>query len=95
MGACPLSQDRLPGSLLLLGSEAEEEIGSSRRGRSGILKTYEKLGIPLREVRCWKGVVRQDGEKGLGERRIAVDAVFDSVSVAIRTFETGHEDTPA
>src|SRR3981189_1747275 len=47
-----------------------------------ILKTYEKLGIPLREVEMLEGVVRQDGEKGLGERRIAVDAVFDSVSVA-------------
>src|ERR1700677_4340310 len=47
-----------------------------------ILKTYEKLGIPLREVEILEGVVRQDGEKASGERRIAVDAVFDSVSVA-------------
>jgi Fe-S cluster assembly protein SufB len=42
-----------------------------------ILKTYEKLGIPLREVEMLEGVVRPDGE-----RRVAVDAVFDSVSVA-------------
>src|SRR6202165_758995 len=42
-----------------------------------ILKTYEKLGIPLREVEILEGVVRPEGE-----RRIAVDAVFDSVSVA-------------
>src|SRR3984893_12053652 len=42
-----------------------------------ILKTYEKLGIPLREVEALEGVVRPEGE-----RRIAVDAVFDSVSVA-------------
>src|ERR1700704_3468405 len=42
-----------------------------------ILKTYEKLGIPLREVEMLEGVVRPEGE-----RRIAVDAVFDSVSVA-------------
>ncbi len=42
-----------------------------------ILKTYEKLGIPLREVEVLEGVVRPEGE-----RRIAVDAVFDSVSVA-------------
>src|SRR6201981_1635228 len=42
-----------------------------------ILKTYEKLGIPLREVEMLEGVVRKEGE-----RRIAVDAVFDSVSVA-------------
>src|ERR1700723_2898122 len=42
-----------------------------------ILKTYEKLGIPLREVEVLEGVVRPEGE-----RRIAVDAVFDSVPVA-------------
>ncbi len=44
-----------------------------------ILKTYEKLGIPLREQEMLAGVVRPEGEP---ERRIAVDAVFDSVSVA-------------
>lgn len=37
-----------------------------------LLKTYEKLGIPLREQEILAGV----------EPRIAVDAVFDSVSVA-------------
>src|ERR1700726_558026 len=42
-----------------------------------ILRTYEKLGIPLREVEVLEGVVRPEGE-----RKIAVDAVFDSVSVA-------------
>src|SRR5258708_30622537 len=42
-----------------------------------ILKTYEKLGIPLREVGVLEGVVRPEGQ-----RKIAVDAVFDSVSVA-------------
>src|SRR6516165_9420383 len=47
-----------------------------------ILKTYEKLGIPLREVAVLEGVVRQNGDNGSPERRIAVDAVFDSVSVA-------------
>src|SRR3974390_477059 len=47
-----------------------------------ILKTYEKLGIPLREVEVLEGVVRQNGNNGSPERRIAVDAVFDSVSVA-------------
>src|SRR5262249_36764853 len=46
-----------------------------------ILKTYEKLGIPLREVAVLEGVVKQDGEEG-PRGRIAVDAVFDSVSVA-------------
>ena len=38
-----------------------------------ILKTYEKLGIPLREVEVLEGVQQS---------RVAVDAVFDSVSVA-------------
>jgi Fe-S cluster assembly protein SufB len=48
-----------------------------------ILRTYEKLGIPLREQEILAGVVRQDSDgKDLGERRVAVDAVFDSVSVA-------------
>jgi Fe-S cluster assembly protein SufB len=51
-----------------------------------ILRTYEKLGIPLREQELLQGVVRQgDGEEGGGAdpaRRVAVDAVFDSVSVA-------------
>jgi len=42
-----------------------------------ILKTYEKLGIPLYEQELLAGVVREDGAP-----RVAVDAVFDSVSVA-------------
>src|SRR5262245_25429170 len=60
-----------------------------------ILKTYEKLGIPLREQEILAGVQRQDGNGadaddeadgegrgGNGYSRVAVDAVFDSVSVA-------------
>src|SRR5882672_1174831 len=43
-----------------------------------ILKTYAKLGIPLREQEALAGVVREDGTRS----RVAVDAVFDSVSVA-------------
>src|SRR6266853_1501470 len=43
-----------------------------------ILKTYAKLGIPLREQEILAGVERQDGAYS----RVAVDAVFDSVSVA-------------
>jgi Fe-S cluster assembly protein SufB len=39
-----------------------------------ILKTYEKLGIPLREQEILAGVEPKN--------RVAVDAVFDSVSVA-------------
>jgi len=45
-----------------------------------ILATYEKLGIPLREREALLGVERPEGENGYG--RFAVDAVFDSVSVA-------------
>jgi Fe-S cluster assembly protein SufB len=52
-----------------------------------ILKTYDKLGIPLHEREALLGIVREPGEDGEaapegGERRVAVDAVFDSVSVA-------------
>ena len=63
-----------------------------------ILRTYEKLGIPLREREALLGIRSPDpnpaplagegrddgaeGEAGNGDRRIAVDAVFDSVSVA-------------
>ncbi|MDA9474063.1 cysteine desulfurase [Bradyrhizobium sp. CCBAU 65884] len=47
-----------------------------------ILKTYEKLGIPLREVAMLEGVEPKPGEEDPARRKIAVDAVFDSVSVA-------------
>jgi len=43
-----------------------------------ILKTYAKLGIPLREQEMLAGVQREDGTRS----RVPVDAVFDSVSVA-------------
>jgi Fe-S cluster assembly protein SufB len=43
-----------------------------------ILKTYAKLGIPLREQEMLAGVEHEDGARAL----VAVDAVFDSVSVA-------------
>src|ERR1700745_260129 len=48
-----------------------------------ILKTYEKLGIPLREVAVLERVTQLEGEdaqEGTGYGRVAVDAVFDSVS---------------
>ena len=41
-----------------------------------LLATYAKLGIPLKEQALLAGVVAPEGE-----RRVAVDAVFDSVSV--------------
>jgi Fe-S cluster assembly protein SufB len=47
-----------------------------------ILKTYEKLGIPLREVAMLEGIEPKVGEEDPARRKIAVDAVFDSVSVA-------------
>jgi Fe-S cluster assembly protein SufB len=43
-----------------------------------ILRTYEKLGIPLREQEILAGVERPQGSYA----GVAVDAVFDSVSVA-------------
>ncbi len=55
----------------------KKTVGSLDEIDPDILKTYEKLGIPLREVEVLEGVVRPEGQ-----RKIAVDAVFDSVSVA-------------
>ncbi|UWF57993.1 Fe-S cluster assembly protein SufB [Brucella sp. 2716] len=60
-----------------------------------LLKTYEKLGIPLREQEILAGV-RKQGERSeidgnpadnvYASGRVAVDAVFDSVSV-VTTFK--------
>ncbi|MBK1623719.1 Fe-S cluster assembly protein SufB [Afifella marina] len=58
-----------------------------------ILATYEKLGIPLKEQEILAGVRKADEPSSLDEdsgtppsgsggRQVAVDAVFDSVSVA-------------
>src|SRR5215210_3292207 len=55
----------------------KKELASLDEVDPEILRTYEKLGIPLREQELLAGVVRPEGE-----RRVAVDAVFDSVSVA-------------
>ncbi len=49
-----------------------------------LLATYEKLGIPLKEQMILAGVEGADAapaEGREGERKVAVDAVFDSVSV--------------
>jgi len=43
-----------------------------------LLATYAKLGIPLKEQMALAGV---DGAEGEAPRKVAVDAVFDSVSV--------------
>ncbi len=45
-----------------------------------LLATYEKLGIPLREQMILAGVEGAEGAPAEG-RKVAVDAVFDSVSV--------------
>ncbi|WP_102958340.1 Fe-S cluster assembly protein SufB [Mangrovicella endophytica] len=55
-----------------------------------ILRTYEKLGIPLKEQEILAGVLKPQGEHVTEDDdrlpapsgRVAVDAVFDSVSVA-------------
>ena len=52
-----------------------------------LLKTYEKLGIPLREQEILAGVEGSEGKSPA----IAVDAVFDSVSVAT-TFKAKLEE---
>ncbi|MBS1302821.1 Fe-S cluster assembly protein SufB [Loktanella sp. SALINAS62] len=44
-----------------------------------LLETYKKLGIPLKEQAILAGV--EGAENELPERKVAVDAVFDSVSV--------------
>ena len=55
-----------------------------------ILRTYEKLGIPLREREALLGVQADGGEDGAESEAataaVAVDAVFDSVSV-VTTFQ--------
>jgi Fe-S cluster assembly protein SufB len=60
-----------------------------------LLKTYEKLGIPLKEQEILAGVRKPGEASGLDEDggdnvyksgRVAVDAVFDSVSV-VTTFK--------
>jgi len=53
---------------------AKPKLGSLDEVDPEILRIYEKLGIPLEEQKVLAGVE--------GARKIAVDAVFDSVSVA-------------
>ena len=46
-----------------------------------LLETYSKLGIPLTEQKKLAGVVEENPERESANRKVAVDAVFDSVSV--------------
>jgi len=54
--------------------KAKPTLGSLDEVDPEILKVYEKLGIPIEEQKVLAGVE--------GARKVAVDAVFDSVSVA-------------
>jgi Fe-S cluster assembly protein SufB len=60
----------------------KKQVGSLDEIDPEILRTYEKLGIPLREVAVLEGIEPRIGETDPEKRKIAVDAVFDSVSVA-------------
>ena len=52
-----------------------------------LLRTYERLGIPLKEQKLLARVQEaDDDEPRAADRRVAVDAVFDSVSV-VTTFK--------
>src|SRR5579859_309572 len=44
-----------------------------------ILRTYEKLGIPIAEQKLLAGVVEEEDPDAPPRRKVAVDAVFDSV----------------
>jgi Fe-S cluster assembly protein SufB len=61
----------------------KEKLGSLDEVDPEILRIYEKLGIPIEEQKVLAGVE--------GARKVAVDAVFDSVSVAT-TFRKELED---
>jgi len=63
--------------------KAKEKLGSLDEVDPEILRIYEKLGIPIEEQKVLAGVE--------GARKVAVDAVFDSVSVAT-TFRKELED---
>ena len=60
--------DQLPGHHLLLGAEEEKVLNSLDEVDPEVKATFDKLGIPIEEQKLLAGV--------------AVDAVFDSVSVA-------------
>jgi Fe-S cluster assembly protein SufB len=46
-----------------------------------LLETYSKLGIPLAEQKKLAGVIEDNDGQTVEKRKVAVDAVFDSVSV--------------
>ncbi|MDB5569115.1 MAG: Fe-S cluster assembly protein SufB, partial [Hyphomicrobiales bacterium] len=62
--------------------KAKPKLGSQDEVDPEILRVYEKLGIPIQEQKLLAGVVEEVEEGAEPKRRVAVDAVFDSVSVA-------------
>ncbi len=75
LGQAQHSAHRLSGRLLLRRAQGEAEAWVSLdEVDPEILRIYEKLGIPIAEQEVLAGVE--------GARKVAVDAVFDSVSVA-------------
>ena len=62
--------------------KAKPKLGSLDEVDPEILRTYEKLGIPIAEQKLLAGVVEEEDPDAPPKRKIAVDAVFDSVSVA-------------
>ena len=72
LGARRLSQDRLSGSLLLLRAEAEEVGRRSTRSIRKFSRPTRSSAFPCAKSRCWKAWCGPEGE-----RRIAVDAVFE------------------
>jgi Fe-S cluster assembly protein SufB len=74
LGQAEHSADRLSGRLLLGRAQEEGWAEELDEVDPEILRVYEKLGIPLAEQEVLAGVE--------GARKVAVDAVFDSVSVA-------------
>ena len=66
--------------------KAKPKLGSLDEVDPEILRVYEKLGIPIEEQKVLAGVE--------GARKVAVDAVFDSVSRR-HHLPRGAEDAPA
>jgi len=62
--------------------KAKPKLGSLDEVDPEILRTYEKLGIPIAEQKLLAGVVEEADPDAPPQRKVAVDAVFDSVSVA-------------
>jgi FeS assembly SUF system regulator len=70
-----LPADRLPGHHLLLGAQAEEEAASLDEVDPELLRTYEKLGVPLHEqARARRRGGRRDLRLGVGRDHLQGEA---------------------